>query len=83
MEEFKEEKDVIKSYGVILIPEGQAVKEGENISYYKRNLRDLLDGHKEISEVLKNLNPQFKDEKWCTSTDEDLNTIRACFDDTV
>lgn len=83
MEEFKEEKDVRKSYGVILIPEGQTVKEGDSITYYKRNLRDILDGHKDLSEVLKKLNPQFKNEKWCTSTDEDLNKIRACFDDTT
>lgn len=83
MEEFVEEKGVMKSYGVILIPEGQSIKEGENLSYYKRNLRDILDKRKDLKDVLVKLNSDFKYEKWSTSTDEDLNKIRACFDENI
>ena len=83
MEEFVEVKEGRKSYGVILIPEGQSVKEGKNLSYYKRNLRDILDNRKDLKEVLNKLNSDFKYEKWSTSTDEDLNKIRACFDENI
>jgi len=80
MEEFMESDGIKKSYGVILIPESQGVKEVKNISYFKRNIRNILDGHKNFDEFIKLLNPHFTIQKWSTSTDEDLNMLRESFD---
>ncbi len=80
-EEFNVENNIKKSYGVILVPESMDVEEAHNLSFYKRNLRFILDGNKGLTEIMRSINPHFKFEKWCTATDEDLNKIRQCFDD--
>ena len=80
VEEYLIENSSKKSYGCILIPENEFTDNNNNLSFYKRNLRFILDEHKNPIEIIHSLNPRISDEKWCTSSDEDLNKIRSCLD---
>ena len=79
-EEYSVENGSKKSYGGILIPENEFTDNNKNLSFYKRNLRFILDEHKNPIEIIHNLNPRLSNEKWCTSSDEDLNKIKSCLD---
>lgn len=80
-EEFTERDGIKTSYGVVLIPEIEAIPEGKNKAYYKKHIRLILDGLKKPDEVLSKINPCFSIEKWSAISDEDLEKIRAQLDD--
>jgi hypothetical protein len=80
LEEFVVEDGVKKSYGAILIPEVPNIEEGKNLSFFKRNLRFVLDGHKELREILFTINQNFVFDAWSTESEEDLDNLKKCFD---
>ncbi len=80
LEEFVVENGIKKSYGVILIPEVPNIGEGRNLSFFKRNLRFVLDAHKELREILFTINENFVFDSWSTSSEEDLENFKKCFD---
>ncbi|MFX1443985.1 MAG: hypothetical protein ACFFHV_11265, partial [Promethearchaeota archaeon] len=80
LEEYVVEEGIKKSYGVILIPEVLNIEEGKNLSFFKRNLRSVLDAHKELRDVLFIINENFVFESWPTESEEDLDNIKKCFD---
>ncbi len=64
LEEYIIENEVTKSYGVILIQQNEETNENKNLSFYKKNLRLLLDGNRNLKDVLKLINPHLKFERW-------------------
>ncbi|MFX1257284.1 MAG: hypothetical protein ACFFAN_05470 [Promethearchaeota archaeon] len=80
LEEFITEKDTKTSYGVMLIPENELIEDAKNISFFKRNLRLILDANKDLIEITRKINPKFDFEKWGTSSDRELEEIRSCLD---
>jgi len=83
-EEFNVENDIKKSYGAILVPNFGIPDEAKNISFYRRNLRNILDLNKDDPfEIIVKINPNFKSDKWCTKSEEDLTKISECFDKKV
>jgi hypothetical protein len=80
LEEYIIEDDISKSYGVILVQQNEANSENKKLSYYKKNLRLLLDQHKELKEFLKVMNPHFKYERWGAITNEELDKIGLILD---
>jgi len=69
-----------KSWGVILIPENEFTNDCNNLAFYKRNLRAILDVYKDPIEIIRKINPQLSFEKYCTSSEEGLNEISDYFD---
>ncbi|MFX1364757.1 MAG: hypothetical protein ACFFCE_17530 [Promethearchaeota archaeon] len=80
LEEFTLENDISKSYGVILVQQVEESNENKYLSYYKKNLRIILDKHKNIKESLNLINPHFTSERWGTISDEELNRIGLILD---
>ena len=80
LEEFQVEKNIKKSYGAILVQDNDVLGNPKKITYYKKNLRLMLSGNKDLSEILILFNPRFTNKKWSTQTDEDLNKIGAILD---
>jgi hypothetical protein len=80
LEEFQVEKNIKKSYGAILVQDNDVLGNPRKLTYYKKNLRLILGGKKELSEGLILFNPKFTNKKWATQTDEDLNKIGAVLD---
>jgi len=80
LEEFIVEDGIKKSYGAILIPEVPNIDDGKNLSFFKRNLRIVLDTHKELREILFTINENFVFESWPTESEEDLDSLKKCFD---
>lgn len=80
LEEFVVEESIKKSYGVILIPEVPTVGGGKNLSFFKRNLRFVLDTRKELRDILFTINENFVFESWPTESEEDLDNLKKCFD---
>ncbi len=81
-EEFLVEKGSKTSYGTILIPaNGIGTINGSNrTSFYKKSLRSILDLNKNLKDVLKKINPDFRLEGWGANSDEELNDIRRFLD---
>ena len=48
--------------------------------YFRKKLRVVLDGKKDLKEILKLLNPQIKEKRWGTILDEELNRIGEVLD---
>ena len=80
LEEFVVEESIKKSYGAILIPEVPTVGDGKNLSFFKRNLRIVLDTHRELRDILFTINENFVFESWPTESEEDLDSLKKCFD---
>ncbi len=74
------ENDISKSYGVILVQQNEKNEKNKKLSYYKKNLRLLLDRHKELKEFLKVMNPHFKYERWGAISNEELDKIGLILD---
>lgn len=79
-EEYTIQNEIKKSYGVILIPDDNKIKDAKNISFYHKNVRLILDVHKDLKDIMFKINPDLKYEKWGTVSEEDLNKIRMCLD---
>lgn len=80
LEEFNEEKGKKISYGVILIPVTDQIEDLNNISTYKKNLRIVLDGRKELLEVLKTINSRFTSVEWGCDSEKELNELSNALD---
>ena len=95
LEEFLMEKNIKKSYGVILIPDnknlagllqaaglhGGGSPQMETMSFYKKKLRQILDKNKNLEETIVEINPIFDPfEKWKTDTEEGLSKIKDLLD---
>jgi len=82
-EEFNVENNVKRSYGAILVPNFGIPEESKNISFYRRNLRNILELNKDPFDIVVKINPNFKSDKWCTKSEEDLSKLSECFDKKV
>jgi len=80
LEEFTLENDIIKSFGVVLVHQNENTEMNKNLSYFRKKLRLILDRKKDLKETLRLVNPYFKEERWGTILDEDLNRIGEVLD---
>ena len=81
LEEFLIDSDnKTRSYGVILIPAIDTFQDSHNLSFFKKNLRQILDANKRLEDILPKINPNFVSDKWSTVSDQDLNNIKAQLD---
>ena len=80
LEEFSVKSEIKTSYGVILVQDKDNLSTPNKISFYRKKLRLILDGHKDINDILPILNAKFNTQKWGILTDEELNTIGAILD---
>ena len=72
--------DITRSYGVILIPAVDTFMDAHSISFYKKNLRLILDTNKNLDEILPKINTHFVLDKWGAVTDLDLHKIQSELD---
>lgn len=80
LEEFKEENNMKKSYGAILIPQIKSFGDSERISYFRKLLRKILDSTKKVEDILQKINPFFSNKRWSTTSEEDLMNIQKYLD---
>ena len=80
LEEYVVDKNIKKSYGVILIEDTEGFDNLNKISFYKKNLRLMVDGNKDISDIMLKINPNFRFKKWDTLSNESLNDLEANLD---
>ena len=80
LEEYVVDKDIKKSYGVILIEDPEEFNGLNKLSFYKKNLRLMLDGNKDVSDIMLKMNPNFGFEQWDTLSNESLNDLEANLD---
>jgi len=80
LEEYVVDKNIKKSYGVILIEDTEGFDNLNKISFYKKNLRLMVDGNKDISDIMFKINPHFGFKKWDTLSNESLNNLEAKLD---
>lgn len=81
LEEHSTKNKIKKSYGVILISENNIVKEMHNLSYYKKQLRLILDKNKNIEKSIIEINSKLNPfDKWNTLTENDLELIKNKLD---
>ena len=80
LEEYVVDKDIKKSYGVILIEDTEGFNGLNKISFYKKNLRLIVDGNKDVSDIMFKINPNFGFKRWDTLSNECLNELEADLD---
>jgi len=80
LEEYVVEKNIKKSYGVILIEDTEGFNNLNKIAFYKKNLRLILDRNKDIHDIMFKINPNFRFKKWDTLSNESLNDLEANLD---
>lgn len=81
LEEHSTENKIKKSYGVILISENSIFKETHNLSYFKKQLRLILDKNKNIEKKIIEINSMLNPfNKWNTLTENDLEKIKNKLD---
>ncbi len=80
LEEYLFENEISKSFGVILVQQNEETEENRKLSYFKKNLRLILDRNKDIKDSLKLINPNFVSERWGTISNEDLDKIGLILD---
>ncbi len=80
LEEYVVEKNIKKSYGVILIEDAEGFNDLNKISFYKKNLRLILDGVKDVHEIMPKINPNLSFKRWDTLSNESLNDLEANLD---
>ncbi len=80
LEEFSEENDIKKGYGVILIPQERESEDLNNKSFYVKILRKALDFEKNFEKNLKTINPNFSLKKWPAISGEDFVEIQLNLD---
>lgn len=69
------------SYGAVLIPQIQEAKEINNLPFYRKKLREILDTKKNLEDILLQINSNFDiKKKWGTKSEQELNDIRAVLD---
>jgi hypothetical protein len=80
LQEYLIENDIKKNYGVILIQDEDSLGNLRNLSFYKKNLRSILDNNKDLNEMLQVFNQDFAYQKWSIDSEDDLNNIRSILD---
>ncbi len=80
LEEFSLENGIKKSIGVVLLPISQEDLITEQISFYRKKLRMILDRNKKIEDELFDLNADLERKKWTTRTEQDLEAIKNKLD---
>jgi len=80
LEEYIVDNNVKKSYGVILIEDPEEFNDLNKISFYKKNLRLILDQNKDVHDAMVKFNPNFTVKRWDTLTNENLNDLEANLD---
>ncbi|MHA2129644.1 MAG: hypothetical protein ACW99L_06700 [Promethearchaeota archaeon] len=80
LEEFILENDIFNSYGVILIQAREDSEENQNLSYFRKKLRTILDGKKKLEDVIKFINSRFEVVRWGANIDEELSQIAEILD---
>ena len=80
LEEYIVEKNIKKSYGVILIEDTEGFNNLNKISFYRKNLRLILDSNKDVHDIVLKINPNFGFERWDILSNESLNELEANLD---
>jgi len=80
LEEYNIKNDILKSYGVILIQQNEETEENKKLSYFKKNLRLILDREMDLKDSLNKFNQHLEYERWSTISDEALNKIDIFLD---
>ncbi len=80
LEEYVVEKNIKKSYGVILIEDDEIFNNLNNIAFYRKNLRLILDSNKDVHDIMVKINPSFGFKRWDTLSNESLNELEADLD---
>ncbi len=81
LEEHLTEDKIKTSYGVILIPENEYFKESNNLAYYKKQLRLILDKDKNMEKSIVEINSKLNPfDKWNTFLENDLELIKKKLD---
>ncbi|UCD01729.1 MAG: hypothetical protein JSV23_01520 [Promethearchaeota archaeon] len=80
LEEYIVEHKIYKSYGAILVQQNEKTEENKKLSYFKKNLRLILDRNKALKESLELMNPHFKNERWGAISNEELDKIGVILD---
>ena len=81
IEEFITEANSKTSYGLILIPSNEKIKETRDLSFYKKNLRYILNKNKEFESTVIELNSRINPfESWNLNSDESLKKVERYLD---
>jgi len=80
LEEYVVDKNIKKSYGVILIEDTEGFTDMNKISFYKKNLRLILDQNKDVHDIMVKINPNLSFKKWDTLSNESLNDLETNLD---
>jgi len=80
LEEYVVEKNIKKSYGVILIEDNEIFNNSNKTAFYRKNLRLILDSNKDVHDILLKINPNFGFKRWDTLSNESLNELEANLD---
>jgi len=80
LEEYVVAKNIKKSYGVILIEDTEGFTDMNKISFYKKNLRLILDQNKDVHDIMVKINPNLSFKKWDTLSNESLNDLETNLD---
>ncbi|MHA1106307.1 MAG: hypothetical protein ACTSPN_11425 [Promethearchaeota archaeon] len=80
LEEYIVEKNIKKSYGVILIENPESFNDLNKIPFYKKHLRLLVDKQNDVHDIILKINPKFSFKKWDTLSNESLNDLEATLD---
>lgn len=81
LEEFFMDYDVKKSYGLILINDNKNHEDSNNLIFYKKKIRLILDKNKNFEETVIEINHNINPfEKWNTRSEETLKNIQKLLD---
>ncbi len=81
IEEFITNEDGKTSYGLILIPSNNKVKESRDLFFYKKKLRNMLDKNKNFERAVIELNSRINPfQNWNLNSDESLQNIERSLD---
>jgi hypothetical protein len=80
LEEYVIDKNVKKSYGVILIEDPEGFNDLNKITFYKKILRLILEKNNDIHEIMLKMNPNLTVKRWDTLSNESLNNLEEMLD---
>ncbi len=81
IEEFVVENQTRKSYGLILIPTQEKLKESYEISFFKKKLRFILDEKRNFEKTIIEINSRINPfDKWSANSNEGLSKIKELLD---
>ncbi|MFW9901474.1 MAG: hypothetical protein ACFFDY_09305 [Candidatus Thorarchaeota archaeon] len=81
IEEFATNTDGKTSYGLILIPSNEKIKEAQDLSFYKKKLRHMLNKNKDFERTVIELHSRINPfETWNLNSDASLKNIEKQLD---